>query len=68
MGFKSPFFKCQQNDRLTNTIPTLGFDLVRSATDPLLPVTTVSLGVAQFIARQKPFVAFGGVPNAVVDE
>lgn len=40
----------------------------QSVSDPLLPVTTVSLGVAQFIAREKPFVAFGGVPNAVVDE
>ena len=30
----------------------------------LLTVTTVSLLVAQFIASQKPFMAFGNVPKA----
>jgi hypothetical protein len=33
-----------------------------TSTDPLLPVTIVSLRVTQFIARQKPFVTFGSVP------
>jgi hypothetical protein len=33
--------------------------------DPLPPITTVNLRVAQFIARQKPFVADINVPKAV---
>ena len=36
----------------------------RAPEDPLEPVTTVSLPVAQFIARQKPFVADLNVPLA----
>jgi len=34
--------------------------------DTLPPVTTVSLLVAQFIASQKPFMAFGNVPKAAL--
>jgi hypothetical protein len=34
----------------------------------LLSVTTVSLLVAQFIASQKPFVAFGNVPVAAIED
>jgi hypothetical protein len=41
----------------------LGFDL--SGKDPLLPATTGCLPVAQFVAGQEPFVAFGYVPSAV---
>jgi len=35
-----------------------------TAVVPLLPTTTGSLRVAQFIASHKPFVAFGNVPVA----
>jgi hypothetical protein len=35
--------------------------------DPLPPVTTVSLRVAQSIARQKPFVADFNVPKVELD-
>ncbi len=36
----------------------------KSVSDTLPPVTTVGLRVVQFIARHKPFVAFGNVPKA----
>jgi len=38
-----------------------------SAIDTLPPVTIVSLRVAQFIARQKPFVADFNVPIAAIE-
>ena len=40
------------------------FEAATTAMGPLLTVTTVSLLVAQFIASQKPFMAFGNVPKA----
>jgi len=39
-----------------------------SALDPLPPVTTGSFPVAQFKSSQKPFVAFGCVPNAAIHQ
>jgi hypothetical protein len=44
---------------------SLGFGLCVTSEDPLPPVTTVSLPVAQFNSSQKPFVAFGNVAISV---